>query len=80
MMRVSARFGDQGYIRNRSGIMVCLDGERIYDCILADEEEGLVIVHPRDSNGRLIVHGDRVREVERRGRVVIKMPKVEHAA
>jgi hypothetical protein len=70
-MRVSARPDDLGYIRNRSGICVYLDGERVFDCVLADEDAGFVIVRPRDSAGRLIVDGDRVREVERRGNVVI---------
>jgi hypothetical protein len=73
-MRVSARPGDQGYIRDRSGICVYLDGERVFDCVLADEDAGFVIVRQRDSSGRLFVDGDH--EVERRGNVVISCADV----
>lgn len=79
-MRVSARPNDRGYIPNRSGIRVYLDGERMFDCIVADEEAGVMIVRPRDSAGRLFVDGDRVREVERRGHVVINRAGVASSA
>jgi hypothetical protein len=71
-MRVSARTNDSGFVADRSGIKVFLNGEQIFDCILADEEAGIVVLRERDAAGKLIVDGDHLREVERSGRVVIR--------
>lgn len=73
-MRVSSRPGDPGYRRERSGLMVFLGGSPVFDCVVADEESGLVIVRERDANGRLKGNDVGLIETEKRGSVVIQTP------
>jgi hypothetical protein len=71
-MRVSARINDCGFVANRAGILITLDGVNVRDCVLADDQAGIVVVRVRDNNGVLVSeNGDRLREVTRRGVVCI---------
>lgn len=57
-MRLSAVLSDPGY-RPDARAKVYLDGQEVRDCITADEELGVVTVHQRDNEGRLILNDDR---------------------
>ena len=71
-MRMSARVGDHGYVRDRGGLTVLLNEEVVKDCVVADEEAGYVITHVRDGKGRLVGNAGELSEVTRRGKVTIK--------
>jgi hypothetical protein len=73
-MKVSARHGDTGFIKNRRGISVSLDGEPIFDCVVADEEKSEVIVRERGDDGQLIMDEYGVREITKFGHVYISIP------
>lgn len=51
---------------------VYLNGERLTCCILADDEEGVVVAAEKDANGRLIVNDGMVQRKEMRGHVIIE--------
>ncbi len=70
-MRVSARPGDLGFIKDRHRISVSLDGEPIFDCVVADEEKGEVIVRERGDDGQLIMEASGFREITKYGHVSI---------
>lgn len=58
-MRLSVEQDDPGrtaYSLNR-GALVLLDDEEVRDCILADEEEGLVVCYSRNGRGDIIEDG-----------------------
>lgn len=70
-MRVSARKGDQGYVSDRRGIRIFLNGHAVTDCVCADEEAGEVVVLARDARGHFLSNGERITEVVKRGRVEV---------
>jgi hypothetical protein len=70
-MRVSVCKDDRGYLVNRRGVRVFLDGVAVHDCRVADEEAGYVITAARDELGNLIHDGQQIKEIKREGRVVV---------
>ena len=78
-MRISTDVNDPGY-RDRSEtrrFVVFLDGEPVRDCVMADDEVGLVQVlvsEPVEGHSRrqLVLDGDKLKMELRYGKVVIQ--------
>ena len=66
-MRLSVDKKDRGYtsVIPTHGVVVFKDGYQVNDCITADEELGLAIVHKRDLHGEFIFNSAKD-EVERK--------------
>lgn len=75
-MRFSVREGDDDYQHpsETRDYEVYLDGVYQRHVLVADEEEGYVVVFSHDDKGNLIAFGDEVREETRTGVVVIVPP------
>lgn len=76
-MRVTCDRRDPAYAPEHRRAIVFLDGKRVERCITADDKEGMVIVHPVDDAGRLLVDREKQELVrqELRGRVRIVIPE-----
>jgi hypothetical protein len=58
-MRLSADPNDPAYAPLTGGIRVFLDGIERCNVVTADEEKRLVVVHPLDERGNLILNRER---------------------
>lgn len=59
-MRVSVIKEDPGYIgRHITGYEVYLNGEKLDNCITADEEQGIALVFVTDEHGKLVMNEER---------------------
>lgn len=79
-MRISVDPADSGYVDlMRAGLRYdcLLDGDLVRGAITADEEEGLVVAHKFDENGKHVLNATRtaIETVERRG--VVRLVKRE---
>ncbi|MDQ1924558.1 hypothetical protein [Massilia pseudoviolaceinigra] len=70
-MRLAADPQHPDYNAARLGSNVYLDGVRVHDCVIADEEAGYIIRHALDEQGRLIVQDDEVMCIAEPGQVRI---------
>ena len=75
-MRVTVDRRDPAYDPEHRRAIVFLDGKRVERCITADDEAGLVVVHPVDDAGKIIIDREKDEAVrqELRGRVRIILP------
>ena len=73
-MRVSADKNDPGYNPSAFGTEVYLNGEKLRNCVTADDKKGIVIVYAEDKDGQLISDGDDIKTEELRGEVKLALP------
>ncbi|MBW1672108.1 MAG: hypothetical protein JRJ45_00430 [Deltaproteobacteria bacterium] len=75
-MRISIRLDDPGYSARAFLYRVLLDGEELFNCFTADEEQGVVFCYEEDDAGRGIVDLEsfELKETERHGKVEIIPP------
>jgi hypothetical protein len=74
-MRLSAKRSEPGYhpAAFRPDILILLDGEEIHGVVTADDEEGYLLCHDLDKDGKPRLDETRreILTIERRGRVEI---------
>jgi len=72
-MRVSADSKDPGYIEpgTRWNVKITLDGAEVRDVVTADSDEGFIVRHARDADGRLRLNGGHFVEERIDGTVTI---------
>lgn len=76
-MRISTLKSDRGYHPQAHLCKVFLDGEQVKDCVMADEEAGMVYCYKTDSKGNLTIDpntGNTLQVVARQGKVQIVAP------
>lgn len=57
-MRISADKHNDAYFPDAEFSAVFLNGERVLDCILADDERGCVVTLARDDIGNILINYD----------------------
>jgi len=75
-VRLSVRKNDPGYHSRAWGVVVYLNGQKISNCVTADEEKGEVFLLKKDSDGAYMKNraGDDVKIERKTGEVRIVVP------
>lgn len=53
-MRVSVERDDPGFVEDPGNYFVYFNGEKLSNCVTADEEKGIAVVVAPDESGRLL--------------------------
>lgn len=75
-MRISVNKEDEGYRKDAHAYLPFLNGEKVEDCMTADEERGYVLVYIRDEEDHLCMNRitNRIKTKRLSGTVMIVPP------